>query len=125
MNLMPDDLRWSLCNNNRNKVHKKCNALAAAAAKSLQSCPTLCDPTDGSPPGSPVHGIFQARVLEWGAIAFSSNALELSPNHPPQVWGKTVFHETGPWCQKGWGPLYRGQVHALNFQQTAWHINDR
>ena len=45
--------------------------MAAAAAKSLQSCPTLCDPTDGSSPGSPVHGIFQARVLEWGAIAFS------------------------------------------------------
>ena len=44
---------------------------AAAAAKSLQSCPTLCDPIDGSPPGSPVPGIFQARVLEWGAIAFS------------------------------------------------------
>ena len=44
---------------------------AAAAAKSLQSSPTLCDPTDGSPPGSSVHGIFQARVLEWGAIAFS------------------------------------------------------
>ena len=44
---------------------------AATAAKSLQSCPTLCDPIDGSPPGSSVHGIFQARVLEWGAIAFS------------------------------------------------------
>ena len=44
----------------------------AAAAKSLQSCLTLCDPTDGSPPGSPVPGILQARVLEWGAIAFSS-----------------------------------------------------
>ena len=44
---------------------------AAAAAKSLQSCPTLCDPIDRSPPGSSVHGIFQARVLEWGAIAFS------------------------------------------------------
>ena len=36
-----------------------------------QSCPTLCDPMDGSPPGSSVHGIFQARVLEWGAIPFS------------------------------------------------------
>ena len=45
--------------------------LFAAAAKSLQSCPTLCDPIDGSPPGSSVPGIFQARVLEWGAIAFS------------------------------------------------------
>ena len=46
---------------------------AAAAAKSLQSCPTLCDPMDCSPPGSSVHGIFQARVLEWGAIAFSGD----------------------------------------------------
>ena len=45
---------------------------AAAAAKSLQSCPTLSDPTDCSLPGSSIHGIFQARVLEWGAIAFSS-----------------------------------------------------
>ena len=46
-------------------------AAAATAAKSLQSCPTLCDPIDGSPPGFSNHGIFQARVLEWGAIAFS------------------------------------------------------
>ena len=44
---------------------------AAAAAKSLQSCLTLCNPIDRSPPGSSVHGIFQARVLEWIAIAFS------------------------------------------------------
>ena len=49
-------------------------AAAAAAAKSIQSCPTLCDPMDGSPPGSSVHGIFQARVLEWGAIAFSERS---------------------------------------------------
>ena len=45
---------------------------AAAAAKSLQSCPTLCDPTEGSPPGSPVPGILQARTLEWVAISFSN-----------------------------------------------------
>ena len=45
---------------------------AAAAAKSLQSCPTLCDPIDGSPPGSPVPGILQARTLEWIAISFSN-----------------------------------------------------
>ena len=45
-------------------------ASAAAAAKSLQSCPTLCDPRDGSPPGSPVPGILQARTLEWVAISF-------------------------------------------------------
>ena len=44
----------------------------AAAAKSLQSCPTLCDPRDGSPPGSPVPGILQARTLEWVAISFSN-----------------------------------------------------
>ena len=43
---------------------------AAAAAKLLQSCPTLCNPTDGSPPGSPVPGILQARTLEWVAISF-------------------------------------------------------
>ena len=48
------------------KIHS-----AAAAAKSLQSCPTLCDPIDGSPPGSPVPGILQARTLEWVAISFS------------------------------------------------------
>ena len=45
---------------------------AAAAAKSLQSCPTLCDPIDGSPPGSPIPGILQARILEWVAISFSN-----------------------------------------------------
>ena len=45
---------------------------ASAAAKSLQSCPTLCDPIEGSPPGSPVPGILQARTLEWVAISFSN-----------------------------------------------------
>ena len=44
----------------------------AAAAKLLQSCPTLCDPIDGSPPGSPVPGILQARTLQWVAISFSN-----------------------------------------------------
>ena len=48
---------------------------AAAAAKLLQSCPTLCDPMDCSPPGSSVHGIFQARTVEWGAIAFSTHSM--------------------------------------------------
>ena len=46
--------------------------LAAAAAKSSQSCPTLCDRIDGSPPGSPIPGILQARTLEWVAISFSN-----------------------------------------------------
>ena len=52
------DLKWVSC-------------AAATAAKSLQSCPTLWDPIEGSPPGSAVPGIFQARVQEWVAIAFS------------------------------------------------------
>ena len=60
--LLGDDSYWQL------DVH----SAAAAAAKSLQSCPTLCDPTDGSPPGSAVPGIFQARTLEWVAISFSN-----------------------------------------------------
>ena len=45
---------------------------SVAAAKSLQSCPTLCDPIDGSPPGSPIPGTLQARTLEWAAISFSN-----------------------------------------------------
>jgi len=52
--------------------HYNCIAATATAAKSPQSCPTLCDPIDGSPPGSPVPGILQARTLEWVAISFSS-----------------------------------------------------
>ena len=46
--------------------------VAAAAAKSLQSCPTLCNPIDGSPPGSPISGILQAKTLEWVAISCSN-----------------------------------------------------
>ena len=64
---------FSVCN------HTLCLVIAvsssgavAAAAKSLQLCPTLCDPIDGSPPGSPVPGILQARTLEWVAISFSN-----------------------------------------------------
>ena len=52
--------------------HRLNGQAAAAAAKSLQSCPTLCHPIDGSPPGSPVPGILQARILEWVAISFSN-----------------------------------------------------
>ena len=54
------------------------SAAAAAAAKSHQLCPTLCDPRDGSPPGSPVPGILQARTLEWVAISFSNTWKSLS-----------------------------------------------
>ena len=55
-----------------NPLEKGLVAAAAAAVKSLQSCPTLCDPIEGSPPGSPVPGILQARTLKWVAISFSN-----------------------------------------------------
>ena len=55
---------------NKNKFSSCCETTTLSAAKSLQSCPTLCNPIDGSPPGSPVPGILQARTLEWGAISF-------------------------------------------------------
>ena len=54
------------------KIKSDIVSTAAAAAKSLQSCLTLCDPIDSSPPGSPVPGILQARILEWVAISFSN-----------------------------------------------------
>ena len=70
------------CNKSYNCFYNKRNSArqflihevlpAAAAAKSFQSCPTLCDPIDGSPPGSAIPGILQARTLEWVAISFSN-----------------------------------------------------
>ena len=63
--------RYSKLNLRKALIMTEVSRLSAAAAKLLQSCPTLSDPIDGSPPGSSIHGIFQARVLEWGAIAFS------------------------------------------------------
>ena len=65
-----DSCLWGVRGRVMHLPHKY-QAVAAAAAKSLQSCPTLCDPIDGSPPGSPVPGILQARTLEWVAISFS------------------------------------------------------
>ena len=56
-------------------LYHRIKACSAAAAKLLQSCPTLCDPIDGSPPGSAVPGILQARTLEWVAISFSKSML--------------------------------------------------
>ena len=64
----PEMYRWP-------QAHEKMVSVtnfAAAAARSLQSCPTLCDPIDNSPPGFPVPGILQARTLEWVAISFSN-----------------------------------------------------
>ena len=65
------------------------SAAAAAAAKSLQSCPTLCDPMDCSLPVSSAHGIFQARVLEWIATAFSCSLREVVQSYAPPLGVKT------------------------------------
>ena len=65
-----EERRWTL--RKENEITLLLTAYCAAAAKSLQSCPTLCDPIDGSPLGSFVPGILQARTLEWVAIAFSN-----------------------------------------------------
>ena len=69
------------------------------AAKLLQSCSTLCDPMDGSPPGSPVPGILQARPLEWGAIAFSDYQIKTPMSYhytPPKI--AKVKNSDNPKC---------------------------
>ena len=66
--------------------------MTAAAAKSLQSCLTLCDPIDGSPPGSPIPGILQARTLEWVAISFSAERVKRKGSLL-LTWGWVVYKE--------------------------------
>ena len=75
---------------------------AAAAAKWLQSCLTLCDPIDGSPPGSPIPGILQARTLEWIAISFS-NAWKWKVKSLSRVWLLAT-----PWTAAHQAPLFMG-----------------
>ena len=65
-------IQYSVINQNGKEYEKEYIIYAAAAAKALQSCPTLCDPIDGSPPGFAIPGILQARTLEWVAISFSN-----------------------------------------------------
>ena len=69
---------------------------AATVAKSLQSCPTLCNPIDGSPPGSPIPGILQARILEWVAISFSNAGKEKGK------WSRSVMSDS--WRPHGLRP---------------------
>ena len=95
-------------------------AAAAAAAKSLQSCPTLCDPRDGSPPGSPVPGILQARTLEWVAISFS-NARKW------KVKGKSISHAwllVTPWTAAYQAPPSMGffQARVLEWGAIAFSV---
>ena len=81
--------------------------ITAAAAKSLQSCPTLCDPKDGSPPGSPIPGILQARTLEWVAISLSNawkwKVKVKSLSHFIRVWLLAT-----PWTAAYQAPLPMG-----------------
>ena len=86
---------------------KRDPAAAAAAAKSLQSCPTLCDPIDSSPPGTPIPGILQARTLEWVAISFS-NAWKWKVKSESEVAqscqrdpNKTQTKPGTPWWSRG------------------------
>ena len=98
---------------------------AAAAAKSLQSCPTLYDPIDGSPPGSPIHGIFQARVLEWGAIAFSQNVGRAAQSLP-ETPGENQFPCLSPVSRDCLHFLAHGPLLHLQRQQCSFinHLPD-
>ena len=81
---------------------------AAAAAKSLQSCPTLCDPRDDSPPGSPIPGILQARTLGWVAISFSNVGLnQLEENKPEHV-------PIGGWLKKRRIMIFNIQLYKVS-----------
>ena len=104
-------------------ISKQWRHAAAAAAKLLQSCPTLCDPVDGSPPGSCVHGILQARTLEWVAIAFS-NALKWKVKVKSSVVSDSLqphgLHPTrllSPWDSPG---KSTGEGCHCLLQMTTW-----
>ena len=90
--------------NHYTNLYKAAAAAATAAAKSLQSCPTLCDPRDGSPPGSPVPGILQARTLEWVAISFSNAwKWKVKVKSLSRVWLQAT-----PWTAAYQAPLSMG-----------------
>ena len=116
-----------------------CQSQAAAAAKSLQSCPTLCNPVDGSPPVSPIPGILQARPLEWVAISFSSQSpvdittafMVLLAFHPRMLpaGGRTAAR-ADPWKQssQNWAFCNRevssGETPQA-LQRTQWGVHLR
>ena len=91
------------------------SAAAAAAAKSLQSCPTLRDPIDSSPPGSPVPGILQARALEWVAISFLMKVKEESDN----AGLKLSIQKTKTMAS---GPITSGQIDGGTVETVAGFI---
>ena len=98
---------------------------AAAAAKSLQSCPTLRNPIDCSPPGSSTHGIFQARTLEWGAISFFRRSSRLGDWIHISCTGGWILHHWATWeahyfkCSSVY--MWRRQWHP-NSSTLAWKI---
>ena len=109
---------------------------SAAAAKSLQSCPTLCNPVEGSPPGAPISGILQARTLEWVAISFSNAwKWEVKVKSLSHVWllatSWTTVYQAPPSMvfsrQEYWSgvplPSHLGSSVSLNYvfsQKNSW-----
>ena len=92
---------------------------AAATAKSLQSCPTLCHPIGGSPPGSPVLGILQARILEWGAIAFSNAwRWKVKVKSLSRVWLLTT-----PWTAAHQAPPLGLTLSKMGCHWRVWSTN--
>ena len=92
----------------------------AAAAKSLQSCPTLCDPMDGSPAGSPISGILQARTLEWVAISFSNAwkwKVKMKVKSLSHVWLSAT-----PWTTAYQAPPYMGFSRQEYRYSKYWSI---
>ena len=79
-------------------------AAAAAAAESLQSCPTLCDPIDGSPPGSPIPGILQARTREWVVVSFTN----------------TLREKPGQLCRPPWAFSARAALKSSTLEMDCW-----
>ena len=119
----PRILEWAACPfcraSSQPRSRTRFSCIAAAAAHSLQSCPTLCDPIGGSPPGSPIPGIFQARVLEWGAIAFSDGLY--SPwNSPGQNAGVGSLS-----LLQGIFPTQGSNPGLLHCRQTVYQPNDK
>ena len=113
----------------RNKIAQTYTHTAAAAAKLLQSCPTLCDPIDVSPPGSPIPGILQARTLEWVAISFSNAwKWKVKVKSLSRVWlfltPQTAAYQAprpmGFSRQEDWSglPLPSQHIWSINLQQS-------
>ena len=99
--------------------HWKFWDIAAAAAKSLQPCLTLCDPIDGSPPGSSIHGVFQVRVLEWVAIAFSMKYSKMLEWWHQLTSKHCQFHSVAQSCQTlqtPWTAAHQTSLSIINSQ---------